>query len=85
MQVHDDDIEQFRRTGLRLVEEIRAAWTEAGLFLNDLIRKRQLADCLDGLNARTSAWGETPEREERARAAVIEIANAALRYHPALA
>lgn len=79
MQVYDDDIEQLRRTGLRLVEEIRAAWDDAGLFLNNLFRKRQLTDCLGALNARASGWGETPEREERARAAVMEIAKSALR------
>lgn len=85
MQLHDDDIEQLRRTGLRLVKEIRAAWDDAGLVLNEIFRKRQLADCLCGLNCRASAWGETPEREDRARAAVMEIAKAALRRHPALA
>lgn len=85
MQVHDDDIEQLRRTGLRLVEEIRAAWDEAGLVLNEIFRKRQLTECLRGLNARASVWGGTPEREERARAAAMEIAKAALQHRPALA
>ena len=76
-----DDIEHLQRVSLRLVSEIREGWVERGMLRHDPARKRQLSECLGKLNERAGAWDEMPERETRARNALLEIAAAALQPH----